>query len=231
MKKRIYTKYKTDLNKKRKLFQQKLKDCPINNNDIVQVAQEGINAIPIITPRTQMKLILRDACSSYIGWNILTNEQQDTIIRRIERSCMNKIVLECKKEFIDRYWGINYNRTSYNQNKFLERYNTEIYRQIYHILNPDSYYIKKICNGDFDLNKVSSLSNIEMSPISYEQEQTELQIRRKQKIIEKFTDKYPCKKCGGTKVLFHETAGRSLGADEISRFQYTCYVCHYNWVR
>jgi|SRR3989344_4581627 len=169
--------------------------------------------------------LLREVCEKNESWRQLSNEKQENILRRLERNSMNKIVMECKSEFINRLWC---------DKTFLERYSAELYR---HISNLDidsevsnDYYIKKICSGNIDPIIATNLTNYELSPISSENERIAINKRKEQKIIEKYTDKHTCRKCGSKKIKYQETAGRSLGADEITQFKYICDVCNFYWI-
>ena len=193
--------------------------------DYVNSSKESIITNKSVCSKREIIMdLLREVCSKYKLWEKLSTDKKEMIIRRIERNCMNKVIIECERNFIDRNW---------NDKIFLERYSTELYR---HLSNLDidivsEYYINKLCTGEIDPINAPSLSNYELSPASSEEEREILNKRKEQKIIEKYTDKNPCFKCGSHKVKFQETSGRSLGADEISQFKYTCDNCKSYWIR
>jgi len=174
------------------------------------------------TERKKMMEVLREVCRENKDnkeWLELSEEDRETILRRMERDCMNKIVKECGEKFMDRCWA---------KKEFVERYSTELYRHISSLRSGD--YLKRLSKGELDPKLVAELSNSEIAPENYEEEIKIINKRMEQQIKEKYTTKHTCKICKGRKIKYQETSGRSLGADEISQFYYKCADCGYGWM-
>ncbi len=183
--------------------------------------QEGL-----ITPREIVKKKFLKVCEMDENFASLNDDVKMNIIRRLERSCLNKTIESCKNDLILNSW---------NDPKFIERYSTVTYMHLSNlnkngvIVSPT--YLKKICEGVIDPKCVMDMTSYEMCPEATETERELLKIRLNQKVKEKYTDRHPCKNCGSNKVKYIETSGRSLGLDEISMFHFTCDECEYTWMK
>jgi DNA-directed RNA polymerase subunit M/transcription elongation factor TFIIS len=171
--------------------------------------------------REKSKKIFHDAFQHDDEWKSLTKDQQDTIVRRIERCCHAKTVKECTDQFIPRLWS---------EPRFIERYSTECYRIVSNIdatsIVASSYLAKKIIRGEVDLRYICDIPNHELNPAGSQDERDELSVRMQQKVNNKYC-KDKCRNCGQLKVRYAEH--QTKASDELSNFHYKCDGCGDWW--
>jgi DNA-directed RNA polymerase subunit M/transcription elongation factor TFIIS len=152
---------------------------------------------------------------------LLSQDQKDTIVRRIERACYNKSIDIASEMAIDPVVG--------SQN-FIVIYSAECMRILYNI-DPDTVADRtladKIVDGSIDLNKIADMTSEELNPEASKKERDEITLRQNQKTDIKVSRKYKCKKCGGNETIPIEYQSRA--ADEASSRSIKCVICDNIW--
>lgn len=159
----------------------------------------------------------------------------ESVARQIERSCYNVTIIRCLNE--------NQRRT-FNNQTLLNWYSMNVYRVVSN-LDPashinSSYLITQIINyikyhdscenHDYiDPKKVGTLTSEQLYPDKIKELKEQLEIRRKQKIIEKTSNLYKCGKCHHDETKFKEVQFRA--ADEGTSLSITCTRCSHHWVQ
>ena len=151
--------------------------------------------------------------------------KDESISRNIEKSIYNYTIKISIKLNIVRSW---------ENNIFLKLYLSKV-RSIYSNIKPDSYikntaFLKKILNGDINIEKISELTRMEIYPDNWKE-----LIDRKVKIDtlksklkpEAMTDQFKCRKCGSRSTSYYEVQTRS--ADEPMTQFITCLDCGNHW--
>ncbi len=165
------------------------------------------------------RLIIRDSitskCNIYDNWQSLTQESKDTITRRIERSCFEVVIETCIKDGINRL---------FTDKRFVERYSLVCCKVLSCI---DDVLISKILNNDINPYDVARLPLEELCPESGKEERRQIELRRNQKVENKFSTMYTCFKCKENKTVKIEYQGRA--ADELSSHSIKCINCEHVW--
>ena len=172
------------------------------------------------------RIIVIGCCMrKYHLFDTLDVHQQETYIRRIERSCYNHACMEADNKNVPRNW---------QNNNFQVLYNMITYRvQKNLVYSPDDpgsdYLISKIVNGGFDVNNIGKMKSKDLRPIKTQSIYDDIEIRKQQKIVKKYSTQYECFKCGGRKTTEVELQLRSL--DEGSTIIITCEMdnCTNSW--
>lgn len=182
--------------------------------------------------RKIMEATLRDIFDKYPEWrerdrqlNVNHRASKDDIIRRCIRSCE----LKAKEIITDQNMDIS---RRFADPYYLSVYSTECYK-LFANIDPSGQVGNRafglgIINETIDATNVC-LTSYEMFPTVSQPIIDEIDLRRKQHIQKKFTDKYKCPKCGGKKSEFEERIVRS--ADEPTVFKHTCLMpaCGATW--
>ena len=166
----------------------------------------------------------RTALSHHDKWDSLSKDQQITLVRRLERSCMNKTVDDCKKEFIDRLW---------TNAKFIQRYSGECARMLRNLdidcSSGDAYLGTMLINGKLDPKFICELDNYQLNPEASQEIRDNIELRMKEQVAKKYSSKYTCGRCKSNKVEIREVQTRS--ADELSSFRLRCVICNNSWLK
>lgn len=187
-------------------------------------------------PREIVKETFSNAFCKYPIWHSLPESLRETILRRIERSCYNELIDQCKRDQINR---------CFTDRIFTERYQTIAYRVESNLnINESNYLalgiIKYISDENalglnlppntqsIDPDKVGSMRSIELCPEASAAERNDIDIRQQQKVEDKWCKKYECKVCGQKNATVLEYTGRS--ADEALKHSFKC-KCGNIWNR
>lgn len=164
-------------------------------------------------------------CVQFDAWMRLQKDARDAMIRRLERSCLNKVIAECESAGIMRKW---------DNIKFRMRYSAECARIISAL----------DCNSQFDTPKkpwliyqlvsdiihpinVASMTNHALCPEASATERQLIDARTKQVIVQKISHMYKCNKCGCKETVFQENQTRA--ADEAGTIRVKCIRCPNVW--
>lgn len=157
------------------------------------------------------------------------------IADRIEQSCYNRTIAECKRDGVDRFW-IN--------NIFKNRY-INICNRIISNLNPDGivnssndnpFYTFELiitlnsqyeCKNRRRLSNIAYLTSYELNPQCNAIEINDINERKKIKLKEKVSKTIKCPVCGEKKTTYEEVQKRA--ADEPSTTVYKCTHCLHKW--
>lgn len=158
-------------------------------------------------------------------FNQLPSEEQESYIRRIERSCYNQACNIAGRENVPRNW---------ENNNFLSLYSIITYRVQKNLLwsknDPGSeYLIDLITKGGFDVRNIGKAKSNVLRPEKSKKIYEGIEMRKQQKIKKKYSTQHECFKCGGRKTTEVELQLRSL--DEGSTLIITCEMdnCSNQW--
>jgi DNA-directed RNA polymerase subunit M/transcription elongation factor TFIIS len=179
--------------------------------------------------RNNLKILFNVICGKHPKWQTLSKENQETIVKRMERSCYNVNIEECINEGIDRSFQST-------DKKYTMRYST-ICNRVLSNLDIDcvksTYLLDMIIlnlndpNSGIDANNVAKLSSIELCPMASQKERDALFKRQTQKTELKVSRKHVCRKCGANESVILEFQGRA--ADEASNHSIKCIHCEHVW--
>ena len=178
--------------------------------------------------RDKIKELIESSCIKNHGWVDIPINEQLTIIRRIERSCMNSTVDYCTNSGTPPAW---------NNKLFLNKYSSEIYRIVANLdptssctsANGNSSLFDLIMSNNIDLNNITHVSSEEMNPeISREIRET-IAKRKEQVLVKKISKQHTCSRCKKKETEVLRYQGRS--ADEDSNFSIRCIHCLHTWRR
>ena len=168
-----------------------------------------------------------EVISQVNGCEVLEPDHKHSIIRRIERSCFNRVVSDCKRDGVDRFW---------EEPQFKDRYSVFCSKILGNILvdgsinnNVDdkNYLFNQIVSENIDLNHIADLSSNELNPQCNINEIDAINKRKEIQIIEKTSDRKECPVCHEKKTTFKEVQIRS--GDEPPSLRYTCVYCKHEW--
>jgi len=170
-------------------------------------------------PREIQRGVFKRALLMYPKWNTLGEQAKIDIVRRLERSCYNMVVIECQEKFIPARW---------EEPIFLKRYAAECYRILSNIANTTSNgeLANKLISGDIDPNDISKMSSYDLCPTATQQERDEINARMNARVDKKYSND-ACRKCGEKKVL--RIGVQTRAADELASFHYKCDSCGNTW--
>jgi DNA-directed RNA polymerase subunit M/transcription elongation factor TFIIS len=161
----------------------------------------------------------------FAPFNDLPAEEQENIIRRIERSCFNSTCDTADIKNVSKSW---------KNNEFITLYNMISYRVQSNLIYSDDdegsdYLSSSIINGSIDANNVGYLKSTELRPGKSKEILELIKQRMSQKIDKKYSTYYECFKCHGRKTTVVELQTRAL--DEGSTLFITCETegCSNKW--
>lgn len=173
--------------------------------------------------REIMKKLFLEACEKNTQWAQLPLEKRESIIRKIERNCYNGAVAACINDGIDRNFKTG--------KVFVERYQTNCYKILSNLdidssVNSD-YLLNSIINEKIDLNNIIELDSYGLCPEASQETRNEINLRKQQKIEQKVSYRYICRKCGHNESIPLEYAPRA--ADEATSISWKCVKCENTW--
>jgi len=157
------------------------------------------------------------------------------IAERIEQSCYNRTIAECKRDGVDRFWI----------NKIFKNRYVNICNRIISNLNPDGivnstndnpFYTFELiislnsqyeCKNRRKLTNIAYLTSYELNPQCNAIEINDINERKKIKLKEKVSKTIKCPVCGEKKTTYEEVQKRA--ADEPSTTVYKCTHCLHKW--
>jgi DNA-directed RNA polymerase subunit M/transcription elongation factor TFIIS len=172
---------------------------------------------PKYTNARRSRIIVIGCCMrQYPLFCELLVSDQESYIRRIERSCYNHSCTSADKKNVPRNWQ--------NEN-FQSLYNIITYRVQKNLVwtkdDPGSeYLIDTITRGEFDVNNIGKMKSRDLRPAKTKDIYDDIERRKQQKIRKKYSTQHECFKCGGRKTTEVELQLRSL--DEGSTLIITC---------
>lgn len=185
---------------------------------------KNTNSQVMISPeRLIIRCIFKNVCEKHKIWTVLSEEKQETIIRRIERSCFDAAIQSCILDGIDRL---------FTEKKFVERYSancSKILSNIDSTKDGSVHLLTRIISNKIDLHKIAELSSMDLCPEASRAERDEITFRQQIKIRGKVSHAYVCRKCGGNETIPIEYQSRAV--DEGSSFSIKCVNCEFVWRR
>jgi len=174
----------------------------------------------------KLEICLIIDCFSNYDWNF---EFKEKLARRIERSCYNATCDKADEINIDKNWA---------HPKFEKLYH-HISSRVTNNLDSSSevnnpYLMTKIIEflkGDpqgIDPSKVGTMSSELLCPASSLAIRNDLLARSQQKIVNKTSSMYKCRKCGKSETITKEIQIRAL--DEGASVSISCTFCQFHWV-
>lgn len=172
------------------------------------------------------RIILIGCCMrQYAPFCELPFKRQESYIRKIERSCYNAACTVSDKKNISRNWQ--------NEN-FQTIYNGIAYRVQKNLLwskdDPGSdYMINLITTGAFDVNNIGKVGSRELRPSKTQPIYDEIERRKQQAVVKKYSSQHECFKCGGRKTTEIERQIRSLDEGATIFVQCEMETCSNKW--
>jgi transcription elongation factor S-II len=151
--------------------------------------------------------------------------KEESISRNIEKSIYNYTLNLSSKKNITRSW---------DNPLFLKIYLSKV-RSIYSNIKPDSYiknsnFLKRILNGDINIEKISQMTRIDIFPENWKQlidKKVKIDTLKSKLKPEAMTDQFKCNRCGSRSTSYYEVQTRS--ADEPMTQFITCLDCGNHW--
>ena len=178
--------------------------------------------------RNTMQLMIMSACAKYNIWETLPKERQESIVRKMERSCYNNAVTTCAAAGIDRQF-------TKNNSPFVMRYQANCYRILANIDKTSSvlindfhdHLVNKICNNEVSPDNIIELTSYELYPWASQAEIDAVNLRKEQKIELKTSRRHTCNNCGKNETVQQEYTSRA--ADESAKISIKCVNCGNVW--
>jgi DNA-directed RNA polymerase subunit M/transcription elongation factor TFIIS len=178
--------------------------------------------------RDIIKCNLRRRLSTFPEYNALSEELQDRIVRKVERSCYNQTIDQCMVEGISCTWPDIRFLQVYSSNtsrilanlKFVD---TTVDPTVGATVDTTPSLCSRIISGEIDPDNIATVPNHILDPVASAKERAEIDLRLKQKIDQKVSRKYTCKRCGGNETIVIEYQARC--ADEGSSHSIKCVKC------
>jgi DNA-directed RNA polymerase subunit M/transcription elongation factor TFIIS len=171
--------------------------------------------------RTRTSKLIAEACARSEKWHSIDDAKRASIVRKIERSCYNEAVMHCMRMGYARH---------FSSHPFVSKYSENCYR-ILQNMDPkcvgSSYLLDAVCSGNVDLDNIAQLPPIELCPEANKSQREEIEIRRQQKVEQKVSRRYTCRRCGCDRTVSLEYAPNC--ADEATKFSIKCTNCNYVW--
>jgi DNA-directed RNA polymerase subunit M/transcription elongation factor TFIIS len=179
--------------------------------------------------RLEIQAAMRAVAAKNASWASLSAGDQDSAIRRMERSCFNANIESCTADGI---------YLSVSDPTYVARYSAICYRVISNAdpdVVGDSHLIDAIVNfmehgavaGAINPADVAQMLSMDLCPSANKAVRDAIAERKNQKTTKKVSTKYVCKKCGSNSTIPLEFQGRS--ADEASTISIKCVYCGHIW--
>lgn len=165
--------------------------------------------------RELSKKIIGETFAKNDIWALLGEEEQTTIVRRVERSCFNSAINTAIVRGIVRV---------YANIAFINIYSTVCYKIISNIGDD---LILKIINGVVDPNNIASMTSYDLNPVASQQIRDYMELRNKQKLDRKVSRLHTCRRCGEKNTVWMPVQTRS--GDEDSTIKIKCMTCQFSW--
>jgi DNA-directed RNA polymerase subunit M/transcription elongation factor TFIIS len=150
------------------------------------------------------------------------SKDAETIASRIERSCYNKAIDQCKSssESYVRQWDSSMWINVYSAKTGI----------IFTYIDPESTVVKKygniiykILSNEINMDDIGYMSEHELCPIANEHIRADITRRMNQKVEVKTTNMFKCPKCGTRDAEYKEVQLR--GIDEPTTYKCKCNKC------
>ncbi len=160
-------------------------------------------------------------------WVLLPTDEQNAILRRIERSCWNETISRAK--------AANVNRT-FDDPSFAGIYADITYMVSVH-LDPQStinsqyedanLFVRQILDGTIDAEAVATCSYEQMRPEVNRKIRDDIDAKMNVKDEMKVSYEYTCKNCGHGETTYN--IGQVRGSDESATKFVKCNKCYTQW--
>jgi len=174
----------------------------------------------IAPQRERTYTLFVNACekgAAQLLWLTCDDDWKITMVRRMERSCMNAVLEECEHSGIDR---------RFTDQKFIARYSAAAMK-VADALERSEYLLASLIDETIDCNDVGKLSSMELCPDASAKERAEIAERKRQKTANKVSRAHVCRVCGGDKTIKIEQQSRAV--DELSTWSIKCTDCGNVW--
>lgn len=179
-----------------------------------------------MNPRQRIKLRFKSACATNLrcGWTDLSEAVQNEILSEIERGCYNEAIASAEES------GLYCN---FDNPAFVSQYSLICHRVGAHldatsIVGPTPV-LKMILSGELAPSSIAHMKSIELYPEASAKLREDIAMRLQQDITPKISNRYKCKKCGGTETSVREYQSRA--GDEASTTSVKCMRegCGHTW--
>jgi DNA-directed RNA polymerase subunit M/transcription elongation factor TFIIS len=165
-------------------------------------------------------LLLQGSLSNYEGFRLLTNEQQNSLVRKIESGCVNNTIKKAREDNITPLWETP---------AFIQRYNVTIYEVATELdYTQNTFLAPKVVSGEIGPYKVSALSAEESNPDRNMRLKEKSEARRNQTIQTK-TVTMECPECHNEEKRCTVKNVQIRGLDEAKTTIAMCCFCDHEW--
>lgn len=167
--------------------------------------------------REQIRELMDAELAKHAQWNEMYQSDRDTSLRRLERGCFNTTCVSCERDGILCSWV---------SPKFTARYSAAAYRIIANLGCAD--LVERICTNEIaQLDDVAKMSSYELDPRGTQKERDEIELRRQQRVDQKVSKSFQCRRCGHNETTIKSYQARA--ADEDSALSIKCLRCQHVW--
>jgi DNA-directed RNA polymerase subunit M/transcription elongation factor TFIIS len=172
--------------------------------------------------RLTIRNTLAAACVGHSGYAAMTPAAQETLIRRLERSCHEHVIASCNHDGID---------CTFACGRFVERYSSVCYKLLANLDVRSSvgshYLLDALVARQIDPYAAAGLTSVDMCPAASQQERDMIELRRQQQYSAKVSHRAKCQKCGGNETTYVDY--QSTAGDELSTCSIKCVRCEHTW--
>lgn len=176
----------------------------------------------IPSERLAIRSAIDECASSCEDWAAIDPARRAKICTLIERGCHNRNVEECSRDGID---------CKYSDTKFQQRYSAICSRVISNLMPHgvvnSTYLLQQVIAGEVVFNRIAYMESEEMCPAAGKAVRDDLEKRKQQKPVVKFSTARQCNRCGARKTSVAEYCGGGL--DEAMKLSIQCLVCEKTW--
>jgi len=173
-------------------------------------------------------VILIDCCmQKYSPFLELDKKIQEQHVREIEQSCFDRALVLAKKRNIPVSWS---------NEIFIMIYTNIIHNIQFNLIYSPSiagseYLVQNIIEGRINATNIGNMTPRELRPLSSKHIHDEIELRKQQTIVKKYSSQYRCPKCGERKTTEVEKQIRC--SDEGSTVFITCEMpkCGNTWTQ
>ena len=172
--------------------------------------------------RNVIKKLLKNACDSNAEFISISKDKQESIVRKLERSCYNYVVTLCLEHGM---------MSNFNSAYFINNYSLISSKILLNLDNSSSlnstYLLNRVLSGEINPETIAQLSSEDLCPEANKKYREAINLRRNLKNIRKVSKAHKCRKCGKNETTMIEIQMRS--ADEAATFSIECEHCGTRW--
>lgn len=182
------------------------------------------------TLRRCKALIFLGTLSNYPPFCSLPTSEQNSLVKKIESSCVNFAIKKAKEDNIQRSWQtVN----------FVRRYNNIVHEKANELdYRSNQYLVPKVISGEILALNIGQMTSEEADPERDQRLKAISEVRKNQKILRKVVYGYLCPECKPDKTKIYTDAEKACyvenvqlrGMDESKSTRVTCCNCEHIWI-